>query len=238
MADDVGMRAVTSTCSFQQIRVAQAFLSMNERERCLTADDPLSVTVYHGPTGTGKSHAVREMTRDDDDVYWHNGGHWWDGYDGQGTVVFDEFRSNQVSMSRLLRILDKGPMRVEYKGGYRQLLADKFIFTTNKHPRDWYRIEGEMQDQLMRRMTDVIPLTVPYHAPRPVPEVGVPEVVGNNMLPLQRPHYVRTNAQNWGRPYDGAYGDWSTDAVPDIVPWPMHTSIPYNPQDDMEIVDA
>lgn len=231
MADDVGMRAVTSRCTYQQIRVAQAFLSLNERERLIGPEEALDVIVYYGPTGTGKSHAVRTMCDGDDDVYWHTGTKWWDGYDGHGTVVFDEFRSNQVSMSRLLRILDKGPLRVEYKGGYRQLLAHRFIFTTNSHPRDWYRVVGEAQDQLLRRMTAIHHMVDPYVVPMevevPVPEVGVPEVVGNNRLPL-----LRSQAANWGRPYNGAYGDWR--ASPEC-PWPL--SAPYNPQEDPDIME-
>jgi len=43
---------------------------------------------------------------------------WFDGYEGQRTVILDDFRKNNMSFSLLLRLLDRYCITVPVKGGY------------------------------------------------------------------------------------------------------------------------
>lgn len=112
----------------------------------------VSVRVFVGPTGTGKSHAA-----------WSEAGldaypkdplsKFWDGYSGQECVVIDEFRGI-VSISHLLRWLDRYPVLVEIKGSSAVLRATRFWITSNLHPRDWYpELDSTTKEALMRRLS-------------------------------------------------------------------------------------
>jgi len=100
------------------------------------------IFVHVGPSGCGKTRHVREAFPD---AYWHPGGKWWDDYDGQTVVVFDEFYGHKLSFTQLLSILDYGELRVETKGSSAQLAATVFVFTSNQHPQDWYNAEKTHQ---------------------------------------------------------------------------------------------
>ena len=96
-----------------------------------------TVTVLYGDTGTGKSRRARELCPDD--VYiWHpQQASWFDGYEGQKNVIFEEYRG-QLPFGFLLSLLDRYDCRVQYKGGSAQFRATNIIITSPVAPRDWY----------------------------------------------------------------------------------------------------
>lgn len=126
--------------------------ALNERPRDRTV--PKRCVCLYGPTGTGKTRRVWDHcdTLGVVPYLWENGmPTWWDGYSGQKHVIMDEYRS-QLPMSYLLRLMDRYAMRVQYKGGSCQFVADYLYFTSSKHPRDWYSdSEQDKIDQLLRR---------------------------------------------------------------------------------------
>jgi len=73
-----------------------------------------TVTVYWGPSGCGKTR--RAAYEAGPDAYWLNntGGNvlWWDGYDGQETLVIDEFYG-WIKYTDMLRIIDRYPYAVQ-----------------------------------------------------------------------------------------------------------------------------
>lgn len=99
-----------------------------------------TVVVLYGETGCGKTHYCEEIAPD---AFYleapssSNGTLWWDGYDFQDTVVFDEF-SGWVKFTKLLRMLHQGNCKIETKGGTMALMATNFLFTSNYHPSTWY----------------------------------------------------------------------------------------------------
>lgn len=109
---------------------------------------------FYGETGTGKSRQAYEAYPD---AYTKMPScKWWDGYDGQDTVIVDDYRRDLCTFSELLRLFDRYPMQIETKGGTQQFLAKRIIITTPKSPRDTWagRTEEDLQ-QLLRRIEHV-----------------------------------------------------------------------------------
>lgn len=100
-------------------------------------DFKTEVRVYIGPTGTGKSREAHEK----DQIQWtHPGDRWFDGYQGQERVLFDDFEgvTSGITYRKLLQITDRYPNPVPVKGGFANWRPRLIIFTTNVHPSKWY----------------------------------------------------------------------------------------------------
>jgi Putative viral replication protein./RNA helicase. len=101
--------------------------------------DPLNVIVCLGESGSGKSFWAYsnwpEAFR-----YWSDDG-WWDGYDEQETVVFDDFDGNGIPFRTLLKVLDRYPLFLKVKGASVRMRAKRLVFTTNRVVRGWYPTE-------------------------------------------------------------------------------------------------
>ncbi len=93
---------------------------------------------------------------------WENGmPTWWDGYHGQKHVIMDEYRAH-LPMSVLLRLMDRYPMRVQFKGGSCQFVADFLYFTSSCHPKDWYKdLPDDKVYQLVRRFEHITHVNSP-----------------------------------------------------------------------------
>lgn len=151
LAEENGMRAVTSVCNYQQIKTAEKYLEYNEEER----DWVPTVYWFHGPTGTGKSRTAREICPSDDTYVKNDASKWWTGYDAHEFVIIDDFRATWWSFTEMLRILDRYACRVETKGGQRQLLAKTIVVTSADSPEKCYGLCLESLRQLLRRITEV-----------------------------------------------------------------------------------
>lgn len=118
---------------------------------------PLKVEVFYGPTGTGKTY--RAMT-EHPDAHKQSAtmGGWWNGYDNHTVVILDEFRG-QIKFAELLQILDVYPVKIQVKGGHRELVHEHVIITSPVHPKNWYpnltREQEGLVDQLKRRIAKV-----------------------------------------------------------------------------------
>lgn len=108
------------------------------------------VRVYVGPTGCGKtSGAVKEFP----DIWFKPDGAWFDGYNGELNVIFDDFRGGRdcgISFAFLLRLLDRYRMVVPVKGAFVQWAPRVIIITSNYQPDQWYPWEDNAP--LMRRI--------------------------------------------------------------------------------------
>ena len=109
---------------------------------------------WFGPTGTGKSRLAFESYPNAYIKMPTN--KWWDGYVDQKEVILDDYRPSMCPFHELLRILDRYPMKVEFKGGSTELQATTFVITTCDRPEHlWQGKTDEMIDQLIRRITEI-----------------------------------------------------------------------------------
>lgn len=109
------------------------------------------VEVYWGPTHTGKSYAAWELCGLQS-TWSKPKGQWFDGYEGQENVIIDEFMGD-IEIGLLLQMLDRYPLRVQTKGGFRNWKPKRIIITSNINPEEWYPgIREESKGALMRRL--------------------------------------------------------------------------------------
>ena len=99
----------------------------------------LDVEVLHGPTGSGKTRKAIAAGS----FKWNpSSPEWWDGYNGEETILIDEF-NGQVKITRMLQLLDGYKLRLPVKGSFSYARWTKVFITSNKHPDDWYKIKGQ-----------------------------------------------------------------------------------------------
>lgn len=135
--------------------------------------------IFWGPPGTGKSRRAHEMFPT---AYRKMKDTWWQGYRGQKTIIFDDYYG-WYPYDDLLRICDRYPFTVNFKGGSMPLQADTIVFTSNLPWEKWYsekiaektndfyalrrRIEefGEVHHMMVRQYETAAP---PPRAPHPM----------------------------------------------------------------------
>lgn len=147
-----------STRNYQQLKFAETYNKYTtSMTSLLTRKNPLVFWIY-GKTGSGKTltavECIKRLFRDSlDDNLWisSNSLRWWQGYWGQKAVIVDELRGDATTYSNFLRITDRYPYQVEFKGGSAWLNAEIIIVTAPYKPEDtWFNLED--QTQLLRRI--------------------------------------------------------------------------------------
>lgn len=97
------------------------------------------IWVLYGPSGTGKSAFAKANWPD---AYWkpkdRGDTFWWDGYSGEETVVIDDMQGCRMKLNDAQNLMDRYPLKVPFKGGYTEMLAKRYVFTSNFHPGEWY----------------------------------------------------------------------------------------------------
>ncbi|AQR57898.1 replicase [Molossus molossus circovirus 2] len=141
-------------------RVSMQYLKGMDRYRLLCQKqarkgyNKKNVRVYWGETGTGKTRSALEEFPDAFICTAGITGLWWDGYDGEETVIIDEFRGNNCPLSMLLTILDGYASQVSIRGGSKILYAKTIIITSNIHPDEWYVNSDDYSKAALKRRID------------------------------------------------------------------------------------
>lgn len=111
--------------------------------------------VLSGETGSGKTRRAMEST---DSIYKITGTSldWWDGYEGEETILIDEY-NNDVPITQMLNLLDGYELRLPVKGSFTYANWKKVFITTNLtrdelHP----NAKPEHRRALNRRISDWI----------------------------------------------------------------------------------
>lgn len=136
----------------------QAYMGATEPER----NWKTRVILLTGAPGSGKTSTAQAKLRQYGAPYFVRNKTdgtepWWDGYDKHQGVIWDEYRSDPALRTLHLRLFDRYPHHVPYKGGFRSFLARVIILTCVECPfgaddsEMWRRIdhwidEGQARD--------------------------------------------------------------------------------------------
>lgn len=145
--DGLTMDYVLDLCdNYQQLKYAEGL--MKYQKCCKTRD--VKIHWFWGKTGTGKTYTAIQECGDD---YWISGRNlkWWQNYTGQKKVIIDDFRKDFCTFHELLRITDRYPYNIEYKGSSTWLKATDIYITSCYHPSEVYNTREDIE-QLLRRI--------------------------------------------------------------------------------------
>lgn len=127
-------------------------------------DYKTEVYVLIGKPGTGKSRFASERAAQLGSVYYKPRGEWWDGYDGETSVIIDDYYG-WLKYDELLKIMDRYPYQVPVKGGYVGFTSKYIFITSNAAIENWYKFPNYTVDAIMRRIEhlhiDFIPAIPP-----------------------------------------------------------------------------
>ena len=152
--------------------------------RKYSAGESPCLEFHIGPTGAGKSKAVSAKYAQAYRFDVSNGGNseWLDGYQGEDTIVMDEFRG-ELSFKSIKMMCGWDPCTFQVKGSMVNVLAKKFVFTSTQPPERWY----EDPDKEWERRIDNFGTIYRYSAPAPrdrprrtVQYVDVPPLVSDS----------------------------------------------------------
>lgn len=134
--------------SLQSIRTAEKLLVYKEPKRTWKTE----VYWFCGATETGKSRTAWELYPDAYDAM--DTGEWWEGYDAHEVVIIDDMRRDFLKFHQLLKLFDRYPYRVQFKGGSRQFLARTIVVTSCYSPEEMFETREDIK-QLLRRITEI-----------------------------------------------------------------------------------
>lgn len=94
------------------------------------------VIILQGESGTGKTRYAHEQ---DPDIFVcpDNEGKWFDGYEGQESVLIDDFYGT-IRYDFLLKLCDRYKMKVPIKGGFVNWAPKRIYITSNQDYKAWY----------------------------------------------------------------------------------------------------
>jgi hypothetical protein len=109
---------------------------------------------FFGGTGVGKTRWVWENFPTNE-IYFKSKTEWWQLYDQQKVVVWDDFYGHETP-ANMLNFMDIYKLQLNVKGKEAWLHAEVNVFTSNVDPREWWSkaLEGkqDVKDALLRRM--------------------------------------------------------------------------------------
>lgn len=139
---------------------------------CSLADCPdrndFRVLCFIGPAGCGKSMAARTYSP----YSWTSGGDWFDGYNGEATILLDDFQGDKsgLTLGLFLRLADRGQLRLPIKGSMVVARHTTLIITSNNAPHTWYPMAH--MDAIDRRTWRDLGTT--YTHPQEYPKLEAP----------------------------------------------------------------
>lgn len=120
-------------------------------------DSPTELHIFCGEPGSGKSWTARNLFPG---AYYRplsthsSSPQWWDGYDGEEVVVFEDWRPHQIPLEHMLVLADACPLKVPVKGSFEHFISKKLILTTEiTNPIDAY---GVLLSGWKRRITSIV----------------------------------------------------------------------------------
>ena len=94
-----------------------------------------TICVYlYGLPGTGKSRLGLDLCREiypNEIPFYITKGIWWDLYDYQKSVIWDDFRGDRYEPQELFKLCDRYPCKVQIKCSFMQFKSYLVILTSN-----------------------------------------------------------------------------------------------------------
>ncbi len=153
----MSLKQIVNDSPVDYVRYYRGMERLFMRRAALTAKEfrKINVVCYIGPTGCGKTQ--RAAAEPNCFFMPLTDGLWFDGYEGEATLVLDDFYGN-IKYSMLLRILDGHQLQLPVKTAFVWALYNKIVITSNKHPDLWYKnmYPDGMSPALKRRITSII----------------------------------------------------------------------------------
>lgn len=119
--------------------------------------------IWFGKAGSGKTYAAEQQAIDGNlslfklPISQLKKG-WYDGYNNEDIILFDDFRGSSMEPHEFLNLLD-GLQRLPIKGGYITNLSTTLFFTSPDHPINWwpkwYAKDDNNWAQVKRRLGDI-----------------------------------------------------------------------------------
>lgn len=126
--------------------------------RTLPDYSPCFNTVYYGKSRTGKTRQAFTQAGKLGDTFkvTFAKDFWLDGYDGQKSLIIDEF-DGQIPIQNLLTLLDNYKLQCPVKGGFVYRQWTHIFITSNLHPEEWYpEAHAEHLDALKNRLHQIV----------------------------------------------------------------------------------
>ena len=144
-------------------------IMLRDKERAKHADPYMpEVIVYCGPAGSGKTYRCASDPDYKSDGYCMlqqaSGKAYFDGYEGESVVWFDEFGGSLFPFSIFLAIVSEWGTRVETKGSSVVFHPKKILISTTRWPCEWWpesRHFNKDPFQLYRRISKLYKLERP-----------------------------------------------------------------------------
>jgi len=141
-----------------KIRIIEAMRQALNIRQVEALEELPTVTAVFGPPGRGKSEFIRRMIGAApyySPVEAKNGSKedslWWDGYNGEDIIWLQDYKG-QGGQRLFLNLCDKGPLRVQTKGGTIKIRPKRIYFCSMYHPRTWFKNCPEWA--ILRRITE------------------------------------------------------------------------------------
>ena len=164
--------------AWRHSRLVGDLVSARDRSRQEGKLRNVQVRVVFGDTGTGKTSAAIQGLQALGSVcrvtHWGSGA--FDGYDGQDSIIFDEF-AGQPPLTELLTWLDTYPVALPARYRPRQAAFVRVVLCSNAPPWDWYRYAPKAQRAALARRLHLVEEWSGSWDNVTVTEVSAPEVM-------------------------------------------------------------
>lgn len=150
VAEHKEMREVAAEHPVQWIKFNRGIRELHKMLNPAKARGKPKTVFVFGPSGCGKSRWAHR-TYPNACVISDNKGGWLDGYEGEDTIIFDDFEG-LFPIGDMKRLVDWHKTTLWIKGSSAPIRATTFIFTSNKHPAVCYA--GYDADPFVRRLQE------------------------------------------------------------------------------------
>lgn len=177
-AETVDGLIMEDSTAWRHGRMTADLVAARDRARLGSGTRNVEVRVIFGDTGTGKTSAAIEGLQALGSVcrvtHWGSGA--FDGYDGQDSIIFDEF-AGQPPLTELLTWLDTYPVALPARYRPRQAAFVRVVLCSNAPPWTWYSWAPKAQRAALARRLHLVEEWSGSWDNVTVTEVSAPEVM-------------------------------------------------------------